>query len=743
MACFFKQEMPVRELPDLEQTIGDLVLDLLRAPRLYPELVRSEPPDPRGEVPPDSVRVTQHYVAALLAYGFGPDHEDLRKAAEWFATPFPTEQRTRVDSVEMNRLEALLLLGVGGPHVTARLEQLVRQRSIDGDHFVIEGRGQNFDTLWALKVLQLADLRGVLNGLVDRNQLRQLAGRIMLTTRRDKDLALALRLRYELAGKLRQSQETYLEKLINVAHYTGGVWGLDQDMMWIADYMRQQQLTPGDFVNHRDVLREMILSTCYVIENLVPLLSDYPYLAEPLQTAMELWWGCFHGRTALNTLRALFPTPYDYLLILSRTLVAVRAYLGWPLIQWGAAYMHRKLADQDLELAEPPDQDSIKHALRNWLRVDLDGMPERLRLGMSDSDIMRVRPRVWNPMYPDDEAARLHIPYADSVVVKFGPREEIDRERENYHRLPAGIRDCFATVPQPSFIDERGRAFLILQDLYRYWTLDELLRRVPQAREAVTRELGPFLLRMHQGQAPRPRPAPYGLLWELYLLPMQEHIGRIFAYIQDNNLLEGETRQQQAEQLKRELFALMGDLVRHQLRLEGFPLAYMHGDLHSRNIMARPLKRRERGDADNELDFKLIDLEKLRLDGDAALDAGELLADLNLSRASLKGTSDRRPLNALIEALEAAYDDFARQRGDHTFPIRLQLAQARALIRVAKGRTKFGQAALLESRRAPAIGVAFEVLGYAEEAITHLRGVLDGLQGLERAAPQGLSAVAD
>lgn len=716
-----------RKLPDLEQTLGDLVLDLLRAPRSFPELVRSDPLDQRGEVSPNAVRVTQHYVAALLAYGFDVSHEELQETTLWFATEFPSAHKARVDSVEMTRLEALLLLDAPEDDILPRLEQLARQRTIDGEHFVIEGRGGDFDTLWTLKVMHLADQRGILNGLADREQLRHLAGRLVSGTLLEKDLALALRLRYDLAGTLRQGHLHNLEKLLSIAERSGGMWGLDLDMLWIIDFMRQQKLTAGDFANHRDVLRDMILSTCYVIENLMPLAPIYPELEAPIRQAMELWWSVFHGKNCVTTLHALFPMPYDYLMILSRTLVAVRAYLGKPLIQWGAAHVHRRLAEHDLVMTEPPDRESIKQALRNWLRVDLEGAPERLRLGLSDTDIVRVKPRVWNPMLSEEDG-RIPIPYAESVVVKFGPAVDVDRERENYQRLPASIQPCFAQLPRPSHIDEHGRAFLILQDLNRYLTLEEFMRRVPQARPFVNAELGPFLIWMHTGQMRQPRPAPYGLLWELYLLPMQSHIGRVFGYIQDNSLLEDATVQRKAEELKHTLLNMMGDLVRHQLALEGFPMAYMHGDLHSRNIMVRKLRTRERGMETAELDFKLIDLEKFRLEGDAALDAGELIADLVLAQSSLKGASDRRPLAELIEAVEGAYTTFAGERGDQTFSIRQQLAQARALIRVAKGRTKFGEASLRESRRAPAISVAFESLDLAQEAAVHMQAVLDALR---------------
>src|SRR6185295_19520094 len=93
-------------------------------------------------------------------------------------------------------------------------------------------------------------------------------------------------------------------------------------------------------------VREMIISTCYVIENLLPLADVHPELEEVARRAMELWWSVFSGENAVGTLRALFPSGYDYLLIVCRTLVSVRAYMGQPLINWVAAHLHRRLAAQ-------------------------------------------------------------------------------------------------------------------------------------------------------------------------------------------------------------------------------------------------------------------------------------------------------------------------------------------------------------------------------------------------------------
>ncbi|MEZ4669511.1 MAG: hypothetical protein R3E39_16530 [Anaerolineae bacterium] len=712
-------------LPEIEQTVGDLVLDLLRARAEHPELVLSSPQDARGEVSSNAVRVTQHYTSALLAYGFAPEQQELREAADWFATPFPSDLHRRIDAVEMNRLEGLLSLRPTSDFVLPRLEQLARQRVTD-DYFEIGGTPA-FDTLWSIKVMAQARETGVLNGIMPEESLREWAAKMVEINHRDKDLALALRLRYDLKSKLTAAQQKkYVEKLIKIAEQSGGFWGLAQDMRALGENMHRGQLFPEQIADHRETFREMILSTCYVIENMMPLVDVYPQIEPLLRRAMELWWGVFSGPGVVNTLRGLFPNPYDYLLIVCRTLVTARVYINQPLINWVAVYIHRKLAAQQVRPAEPEDTESIRKALKNWIRVDLEKLPEPLRLGMSDSNVVRIHPFIANPMQPEDDSFKLNIPNADSLIVKYGPIEEIDLERDNYARLPPAIRDCFVNIPQPSFVDnDRRRAFVIMADLNRYRTLSDALNKVPQIHEALTHELGTFLVRVHMGEGHGRRTVQEGLLLQLYLLPMQQHVRRIFSYVLENRLLDTDDNIKHANQLQRDLLDRIGHLVRYQLELEDFPIACMHGDLHSRNIMVRRLKQRREGEG--EVDFKLIDLEKFRRVGDAALDAGELLVDLEILRATRNNDPARDPHAALIKAVEQTYADFAAEREDSTFALRVRLGQARSLIRIAKGRTKQGELALKESRKGPAIRVAFDVLDDATQAIAHLDAVVSAL----------------
>lgn len=117
--------------------------------------------------------------------------------------------------------------------------------------------------------------------------------------------------------------------------------------------------------------------------------------------------------------------------------------------------------------------------------------------------------------------------------------------------------------------------------------------------------------------------------------------------------------------------------------------------------MVRRMKRRQGSEGgEGEVDFKLIDLEKFRRSGDAALDAGELLVDLEILRAYSNNDPARDPHAALIHAIEQTYADFAAEREDKTFAIRMELGQARSIIRIAKGRTKQGELSLKEVAKA-------------------------------------------
>ncbi len=721
---------PCPDLPDLEATITQLIVELLLIEKenRFPDLILHNIDDKT------SVRMTMHYARALLAYGIDPESAWLEDVIEWFDQPFPQRENDLIDPQEMNRLIILLLSRPHKENVQSRLEHLSRQEH-DGDFDVQPGWGA-FDTLWALEAFSLALERNVLSERhVGVDTLKKYLDRLIKNRemRKVKDMALALRLQHQYFGGLTKKHEVELRRLIKIANDNRGVWGMEeigwliQRMDWVEEFAVGSRLLPPEVREYQDQFRRVILSTCMVIENLAPLQTDYPEIVPTLDCAMKLWWTQFHGKQAITTLRGLFPKPYDvdYIRVLCRTLRAVQAYAGAPLVDLNTVNVHllHELAEMKKDLSESLEIRNIKKALRSWLEVDLDREIEPLKLGFSDANVVRAHPVIWSPIASNDRKA-MTFP-GESVIIKYGPRTEIEHERNNYHKLPPGIQDHFVRIPETTYTDlETGLAYVVMQDLHDYKTLYEIHSLLSSDVVAVADQLGSFLRQMHEGGTTQTPQVRKSLLREIYLRKMMEYIDRIFDFVWEYNVFE--KTQAFVNDIQHDLFDCIGELIRQQAALRDFPAAHMHGDLHLRNIMIRGAE-----DADltqnRGLNFRLIDLEYLSPEGDAAFDAGQLLIDIDLvSREESQFDSQRR-LASLGEELAIGYRKFGEARNDSTFNLRVELAKARALLRIAKGKTKRGSNYLKEMQSAQADQIAEEVIGHAAEALGYMQTVINGL----------------
>ncbi|MBZ0291611.1 MAG: hypothetical protein K8L99_03500, partial [Anaerolineae bacterium] len=526
-------------LPETEITLSNLVVELLLLEKSrkqrYRGLLLDDPEDNR------CVRLTMHYVMALLAYGFSPTSNELQELAAWFDRPYPKRENDDIDPLEMNRLLVLLHLRPENDNVQTRLQQLVHQRVDEG--FDVQPSWTGYDTLWALEIVRRAHDQGVLDkSLVDIDSLKSLLPCLIKSgeLKRDKDIALAANLQYSLFGELFTDQ---IERLIKVAEDNRGVWGLEElgwrlkDMDWLDKFVQSNKLIPEDVRAFQNQFRRVLLSTCMVVEYLLPLLPQCPNLQQPLEKAMHLCWDQFYGQHAITTLHALFPHPYeyDYVLVLCRIMRTLRQYLGQPICTLDSVQLHilRELAEERHQPEDPPEIYNIKQALRHWIRVDLDGEPEALKLGFSEANVVRVRPHIWSPMFNDPQAANSLI--SQSLIIKYGPSTMIKKERANYERLPAAVRDCFVRIPEASYTDPQSdRAFVIMQDLRNYKTLYEIHEAISHNVSEVADQLGPFLRRMHEGGSERRPPVSTSLLREIYLRQMMENVDRIFDFVWDN-----------------------------------------------------------------------------------------------------------------------------------------------------------------------------------------------------------------
>jgi len=731
------------QLDDFDKTINGLAAYLIAAPGKHPKQILGSRSGSLAETPQlPRLRLTQHRTAALLAYGVPAHADELLEAREWFTSPFPVPGSDTIDIAEMLNLEGLLNLRPDDPSVQTRLKQLADQRS--GDYFEIDHENPDqhpapvFETLWALKLLLLAWSKNIQHSFITRDEARDILNRLLNQGLQDKDMALALRLVYELDGKLAPHHANYPDQLIEQAESHNGFWGVSHNrwtrLKEIIDVMHQpppqHMLTPGLLNQHEKVFQQLILNTCYVIENLAPLMHEYPRIAPAIHRAMRLWWQQFYGTDPARSIRSLFSDEYYYLMLLCRTMVAVNAYIGEPAGARSWLDPLRRMAAQINGDDEWPERHSIIRALREWFHIDL-GEYKKLKLGLSDAEVFRIEPYVSNPT--DGGSNLLNN---RTLVVKYGPIQEIEQERENYRLLPERLKDFFVRVPDSSYTDKRGRTYIIMEDLHQYRTLFEDFERLLKPEKPRLFDLlGQFLIDVHNGSGSRPGKATGNHVRDIYMLPIIEHIKNITHVMQ----MPSTTQQlppediERFQTIERTINGRIGAIMQHQEQLEGFPLACMHGDLHSRNIMIRMIEQENIPQAEWDLQFRLIDLESLRLDGDAAHDLGQFLVDLWLLDTIDLFARISMPRDVLLrtkqlgESLKVAYLNFAEARGDSTFAVRLDLARARSLVRVAKSKAKQSQSKVRQREFNQAKDALTDAITLIDSAALHLQNVIENM----------------
>ncbi len=711
----------LKRLDNLYPTMTDLAIYLMLAHEKHARYILCQP----DNQPLATVEVTYEYVRALLACGIPPESQRVQEAVAWFSAPRPADA---LDRAELLRLEALLHLAPDSPGVQPRLERLLGYREHNG-LFQVERNSMLSDTLAALRIMLLArDLR-LLDGHISDAEIEQIIDKLRDMLSDDSDLALLLRLKHRLTNKL---DSDLLKHLLDQARSQNGVWGIRRQyassrIVGTVQAMHIRQLSGADIGSLEDGFSEIMLDTCIVIEELVRMASDLKPVLSVLETSMALWWNQIQGDKAPARLRALFPNELIYLRVLCRTVSAVSAYSGELVAKHLLEHALAAGAGRfkDVEWAEKTD---IETALRHWIGVDL---PEeevvRLKLGLSDSNVVRITPRLYHPisesqMNPRDE----------TLIVKYGPIDEVDNERASYNALPAAMRRFFVKIPNKTHTNERRQAFVIMEDLSGYFTLYEICKDLMiQDNTHLSSQLSSFLIEMHRS-AGDTGIATSVHFHELYIRPMLEQVDFIFARVQDlerGGLLPQDNFNFDGHSvLYDHLSDQLAAILTHQRKLERFPTAFMHGDLHSRNIMVR-WDRSARRSADR-FDFKLIDLSNLRRDGDIAHDAGQIVVDLGTLplRGDFKDSRVAEGLEDLEKRLENVYSDYAYERaGDDTFSIRLNLSKARALIRIAKSLSKQGGKALAMQAHSEAIGHLSTSLSFAQWAAEELESVCNDL----------------
>lgn len=691
--------------------------------------------------------LANHFVAALMACN--PHRgERLGRTLRWLVQHVP-EASGDVNRTYMNQLEAILLLNPSPEELEALrqprdlvnrlLKKLIAQRSSGGDYSV-EGLSPALASLWAIKLLKQAQRIGVplAQGEARLRQMHQDIDRHLRdgrkTLTRDRDCALGIHLRYELHGQLLPSQMHLLAQLVNRKKNSYGLWDASERLLrqlppFGSIHVTTFTINPDDDVRRR--WREAFVSTCYVIENLAPLRELHAGVAPALDNAMQQLC-TFFFRDGPRSLYANFDREYDQLRIMCRFLAASQAYSKGQLQPYLFTLLVDSVPKNDLYVApDRIDVEGAMNALHQWLKVEHEGEAEPLTRGFSGARVVRIQPRL---VIPTATAGTPPVPVAlpfKSVIVKYGPSAEIEAEVRNYQNLPFRIQSAFAALRITHHDKANDRIFAVIQDLINFVSLEEHLLKTQVTTPALPAALLDFLQDFHSlGKFGRRR-GSWNHHWsarQLYFEPLWRYVESAYSLFNQPQIQaqlhrrHGKSNDLAAmQERERELRRALAQLYQYEALINRFPAVYMHGDLHTRNIMLRLPEGH-----DERIEFKFIDLEKLVEGGDYACDIGELCVSLKvLETADRCERAIQQFAGNIRQTISDDYLHVATIIKDWRFPARLALSEARTWLRIGHGKSKEGALRLREGRVAEATDIVIDVLTLADYACRDLECALD------------------
>ncbi len=681
----------------------------------------------------DTASLTSHFITALASCGYR-NGQYIDKAIRWFVKQ---QKNGEFNRASMSYLEVLLLLETSQAIVKDRdavigelIRQLLQQRRGNAQ-YQIEGVNPWFGTLWALKLLT----RARQHGYIEKEGLRKLIQKDIEGVFTDpsssgisrshhhQERALALRLYYELHEQtLGAGQREMLDRLLDSNKPTNGLWNARRSLIQELSTLKLHGFSRDISQDSREKWRQAFVGTTHVIENLGPLQNRFPRVEAALDRAMEALVDIF-GSNPGDLLQS-FQKNYDWTLIMCRMLVAGETYARGEL----QSRLLTSLIDQVEIKTNTWDRIEVTNALRNAFEISYREEPARLTLGLSGAKVLRIKPIISIPPATSDEDPRaLSITGFESVIVKYGPHEDIETEYHNYRdHLPYTLQSLFAAMRLTHKTSEHS--FLVMQDLENYVSFEEHLKQAPaeEITEHLTDRLIEFIQHLHFQVPGRQKQAANGLVRRLYLEPLWRYIELIYNVYREPALQaalaqDGWDQHEKMEETEREFRSIIARLYMVEKPLGAFLTTYMHGDLHTRNIMLST--------NGGQIRFKFIDLEKFMAAGDYVADVGQLFTNLKLLASMDPIKEKRQPINQIATSLAAAYDDIAQRLSDTLYPARLPLAEAVAKLRIGNGQAK---SARMMSRTRPDTAVkllqeAIERIAYAQN---DLRYALDQLKGL-------------
>lgn len=687
----------------------------------------------------EAYRLTNHFVVALKVCGY-ISGERLEKVSHWVLEQ-PLDLDAALDHSFLNRLELLVRLYPDPEmlhmhHLSVDTFQLLLQRlpadRLFCDEFEITGLEPNFSNLWAASILVEAYRQRILvedAGYCHiRKEIDQFIRREWKNLR-PKDQAWALRLRYLMHNRqLQKSQRQLLVEFLNAGEATQGWWNLKSPLLMQLPDLIRDGLTHTIIGQAEHDWRDALLSTCYTIENLAPLKEKYTEISEPLNKAFDALCGVM--RNAPQTLYSSFSREIDRIMILSRVLVAAQAFAEGEFHPYLFSSLFSSAIDnvsEDQEYVPPDliDREGVLNALRNWFEVSYDDDFAALTRGFSGARVVRIKPHISIPV-ANEPPRKINLPDFDSVVVKYGPVDEIQEEIKNYEHLHPLKRNMFARLRVTHTDKDKQLSFIVIQDLMYSQSLEEYL---PHAGEYFDRLCSDMLLYLDAFHRPngQVKLRPNEISRTLYLEPAWRYTNTIFNLFRvpaiKKRLRENNWPVEKSMKLERDLRSVLVKLYSYEVILNYFPPTYMHGDMHSRNIM---VKSPNAGGYD--FAFHFIDLEKFMAEGDYACDVGELSANLDIFAESEREVRTVERTRRLEQLLQKKYEEFAHDLNDGFYPIRFSLAKARTFLRIAHGKSKQGTLRWEEGRILEALDSVYAALQLADRALEHLANTYDQLR---------------
>jgi hypothetical protein len=620
-------------------------------------------------------RLTHQYINAMLACGFPQNTPSLRSALQWLleSKTGPTRYDQEIENyLVLDKIEAAIKMGeVNGRFCEKAISLLLKNRygpikyDIPG-----ENRGA-FTSLWCAKILShFPERKDCLDAA--RDTVRFIVNQADDFMKGSRDLSFLISLYWGLFPD-EKTEKSPIERMLTTVYqdYHDGVFDVKNTVIERLKQLLEEGITPYSVAGIEREVHWSIVSTTYVVENLMDLHPRNSNLDQVLQLAVSNIYKMFSG--TVDQIPVIFSEPYLQIMLASRLLSVFCKFTGADIAKLILPnYLEEIVRNETQRSDSLGEKQHLQTVFKEWLRIEWDEKEqEYLNGGLSGAKVVRVPPRIKIPSEEyEDGYKSIEIPDIKSVIIKYGLETDLEQERNNYASIPEDCRWMVASIPASSHQRVvRGDAleYLVVEDLIGYKTIQEILPNcTPEYRKYLIQRLIEFLQSFYN-KIPSNTLSSSGICRGLYITPINKYLDIIHDFKarivglseEDKNALKN-----------------IVDITFDLPILESFEPTVMHGDLNIRNIMTRGKQT-----ITTEPRFRLIDINKFSRTGDVAYDVGELLVDLEQASKQKDFVEIGKETN---EAIEIAFQKFMTERHDTTYGTRFVLSKARSLLKLTQ-----------------------------------------------------------